>query len=58
MAWRVYEKEVLNILGVGVYKTFLRAVDEGVISVEQMVDITYGLSNAVVEVNSRGRWKA
>ena len=47
MAWRVYVKEVLNMLGVGVYKTFLKAVDNGQISVEQMTDIAYGLSHAV-----------
>ena len=47
-----YEKEVKDLLGTEVYKRFLRAVDDGAISLQQMNDIAAELGGRV-----RGEFK-
>ena len=43
----IYEKEVNELLGADVYKTFLAAVDSGEISEQQMADIAFELHEKV-----------
>ena len=47
-----YEKEVKDLLGTEVYKRFLKAVDDGTISLQQMNDIAAELGGKV-----RGEFK-
>ena len=43
----IYEKEVKELLGAEVYKTFLAAVDSGEISEQQMADFAFELHEKV-----------
>ena len=43
----IYEKEVKELLGAEVYKTFLAAADSGEISEQQMADIAFELHEKV-----------
>ena len=43
----IYEKEVKDLLGPDVYETFLKAVDRGEVSEQQMSDIAYELHDRV-----------
>merc|ERR1712116_57668 len=43
----IYEKEVMDLLGPDVYETFLKAVDRGEVSEQQMSDIAYELHERV-----------